>query len=83
LQPNGRACRGLFIIWLPLFRFVIPKWLDRGRHRPRAMLRQRFSRQDNIVLAAFDRSARPAIIRRPPVIKTAAVVAVTLRGSIF
>src|SRR5579863_2537201 len=83
LQANRGTRGGLLIIRLALFRFVVAKRFDRRRHGSRAILRERFARQNNIVLAAFHGSAGSTIIRRTPVVKTPAIVAVALRSGIF
>src|SRR6267142_4044983 len=83
LQANRRTRRGLLIVGLPLFGFVIAKRFNRSRYRPRAILCQRLARQNNVVLVFFDGSAGPAIVRRPAVVESAAIVAVTLRRGIF
>src|ERR1700739_4527416 len=83
LQADRRTRWGLLVIGLALFGFAIAKGLDWRRHGPRAILCQRFARQHNIVLTAFHRSAGSAIIRRTPAVETAAIVAVSLRGSVF
>jgi hypothetical protein len=73
----------LLVIWLALFWFVIPKRFDRSGYWPRPMLRKRFARQNNVVLVFFNGSDGPAVNRGPPVVESAAIVAVTLRRSIF
>jgi len=83
LQADRWTRRGLLKIWLALFGFVIAKRLDRRRHGPRAILRERFARQNNIVLARFRGSAGRAIVRRTPVVVSAAIFPLTLRRSIF
>src|SRR5690242_11001768 len=83
LQADRRTRRGLLVIRLAFFGFVIAKRFNRRGHGPRAILRKRFARQNNIVLTAFHGSAGPTIIRWPPVIETTAIVAVTLRRCIF
>jgi hypothetical protein len=83
LQADRGTRGGLLIIRLALFGFVIAKGFDRERYGPRAILCERFARQDNIVLAALHGSAGSKIIRRTPVVETSAIVAVTLRRSVF
>lgn len=83
LQADRGTRGGLLIIRLALFGFVIAKRLDRGRYGPRAILRERFARQNNIVFSAFHGSAGSTIIRRTPIVQTPAIVAVALRRSIF
>jgi len=83
LQADCRTRRGLLKIGLTLFWFVISERLDGRRHGPRAILRERFARQDYIVLVLLDGSAGPAIVRGTPVVVSAAIIAVTLRRGIF
>src|ERR1700757_5342448 len=83
LQADRRTRRGLLVIRLALFGFMIAKRFDRRRHGPRTILRQRFARQHNIVLAAFYRSAGSTIARRAPIVETAAIFAIALRRSVF
>jgi hypothetical protein len=83
LQADRGTRGGLLIIRLALFGFVVAERFDRGRYGPRSMLRERFARQDYIVLAAFHWTAGSSIIRRTPIVKTPASVAVALRSSIF
>jgi len=82
LQANRGTRGGLFIIRLTLFRLVIAKRLDRRGYGPRAIFRQRFTWQNNVVIALFDRSAGAAIVRRP-IVKSAAIFASALRRRIF
>jgi len=82
LQADRGTRGGLFIIRLTFFRFVIAKRLDRRGYGPRAVFRERFARQNDVVIALFDRSAGPAIVRRP-IVKSAAVFASALRRGIF
>ena len=82
LQADRRTRRSLLIIGLALFGFVIAERLDRSRHGARAILRQRFARQNNVVLALFDGSAGAAIIRTA-IVKTTAIFAGTLRRGVL
>src|SRR4029077_16035363 len=85
LQADRRTRRGLLVVGLALLGFVIAEWLNRSRYGPSPILRERFARQNNVVLVFFDGSAgptiNPAIVRRATVIESAAILAVTLRRS--
>src|SRR5258708_19511669 len=87
LQADCRTRRGLLVVGLTLFWLVIAERLDRSWHRPRAILGERFARQNNVVIVFFDGSAgptiNPAIVCRATAIESAAVVTVTLRGGIL
>ena len=82
LQADRRTRGGLLIIGLTLFGFVITKRLDRSGHGARAIFGERFTRQNNVVLALFDGSTGAAIVRRP-ILKSASIFASALRRRIF
>jgi hypothetical protein len=72
----------LLVIGLTLFGLVITKRFDRSGHGPRAILRKRFARKNNVVIALFDGSAGAAIVRRA-IVKSAAIFASALRRGIL
>ena len=82
MQADRRTRGSLLIIWLALFGFVITERFDRWRHGARAILGQRFARQNDVVLALFDGSAWAAIVRNS-IIKSATIFANALRRGIF
>jgi hypothetical protein len=61
---------------------VITERLDRSGYGARAIFGERFTRQNDVVIALFDRSAGAAIVRRP-IVEPAAIFASALRRGIF
>jgi len=61
LQADRGTRGSLLIIWLALFGFVITERFDRRRHGTRAILGERFARQNNVVIVFFDGGAGPTI----------------------
>jgi len=78
-----RGTRGrLLIIGLALFGFVIAERFDRWRHGARAILGERFARQNDVVFALFDGGAGAAIVRRA-IVKSTTIFANALRRGIL
>lgn len=73
LHADRRTCGLLVKIGLALLGLVVSQRLDRRWQRTPAILGERFTRQDDVVLFPVDRHVRAAITRRSAIVKTARI----------
>lgn len=62
-QAYRRAALLLLIVWLALLGFVVSQWFHRSLNWTRAIFRERFARENDVVFALVQGRCRAAIVR--------------------